>query len=145
MDKKELGKRIRIARLERGLEQERIEEILDLPQQAMHLIESGEYPISTLILASLAELFHTHVGEFFGETVKDDWFGELHRIAPTREGVSADLKIINKIVEAYRQEEISQGRVRELCKLLNVPIEQIFDLADQDNEISLAIENSQGT
>ncbi|HSW85979.1 MAG TPA: XRE family transcriptional regulator [Rhabdochlamydiaceae bacterium] len=38
------------------------------------------------------------------------------------------------VIEAYRQEKISRGRVIELSKLLNLPAQDLLELADIENE-----------
>ncbi len=38
------------------------------------------------------------------------------------------------VIEAYRQEKISRGRVIELSKLLNLPSQDLIELATQDND-----------
>ncbi len=41
--------------------------------------------------------------------------------------------IARLVIEAYRQEKISRGRVVELSKLLNLPPQQLLELADLDD------------
>jgi|GEM_PF-2947674 hypothetical protein len=38
------------------------------------------------------------------------------------------------VIEAYRQQKISRGRVIELCKLLNLPPQDIIELVNIENE-----------
>ncbi len=95
MDEKELGKRIRLAREEKGLTQEKVELRLELPQKAMTRIEAGQRPPSTLELAKLAELFHKPIGDFLKSDIADaDPLTTLHRIAP---GLEQDSKIREEV------------------------------------------------
>jgi Zn-dependent peptidase ImmA (M78 family)/transcriptional regulator with XRE-family HTH domain len=42
--------------------------------------------------------------------------------------------ILRLVIEAYRQEKISRGRVIELSKLLNLPPQELIELANIENE-----------
>lgn len=42
--------------------------------------------------------------------------------------------ISHLVIEAYRQQKISRGRVIELCKLLNLPPQDIIELVNVENE-----------
>src|ERR1700722_8055387 len=86
MDKKELGRKIQLARKRKGLKQEQVEDLLNLPEKSMTRMESGQRYPSTLELAKLADLFHMPIQNFFKMTISpEDPFVALHRAAPRLE------------------------------------------------------------
>lgn len=87
LDEHLLGERLREARENCGLSQQRAADKLALPRTAITLMESGKRTVSTLELARLAELYHRQVQDFFAATVEPE--GEmlraLYRLVPSLE------------------------------------------------------------
>lgn len=60
-----LAERLRIAREKLGLTQERVADVLGVPRTAIVQMEAANRKISTLELASLAELYGRTISSFF--------------------------------------------------------------------------------
>ncbi len=56
----------------------------------------------------------------------DDLYGKESR-SPDREIVG---QVVHLALEAFRREEISSGKMRDLCKLLGVPARELLQLAE---------------
>ncbi len=69
LDPQTLGARLRQARENRGLSQQKVAEALKVPRPAVSLMESGERAVTTLELSRLADLYGRDVVDFFGERV----------------------------------------------------------------------------
>jgi Zn-dependent peptidase ImmA (M78 family)/transcriptional regulator with XRE-family HTH domain len=84
IDQATLGKRLRDARVNRGLTQEEAAEHLGIPRTAVVNIESGERSISTLEVTELARLYRRSIAELLSESAggDEDIFVVLHRIDP---------------------------------------------------------------
>ena len=85
MEAEELGRRLRVAREARGLSQQAVAEELGLPRTAITQMEAGNRSVSTLELASLAELYLRPVSHFLQEGAREedeDVLVALHRAAP---------------------------------------------------------------
>ena len=67
MEAHELGRRLRAARVSRGLSQQAVAAALGLPRTAVTGLEAGRRSVSTLELARLAELYLRPVGDFLHE------------------------------------------------------------------------------
>lgn len=66
LDPHTLGARLRQARENRGLSQQKVAEALQVPRPAISLMESGERAVTTLELSRLADLYGRDVADFFG-------------------------------------------------------------------------------
>jgi Zn-dependent peptidase ImmA (M78 family)/transcriptional regulator with XRE-family HTH domain len=115
-DLQQLGKRLKEARENRGLSQEKAAEQLGLPRTAVTHIESGNRQLSTLELSQLADLYHRPVADFFADTPlsENDPLIALHRMGETFAGDSA----VNE--EVSRCLSICKDGI-ELQKLLGRP------------------------
>ena len=80
--KKELGKKIKHLRLERGYTQEKLAEIIDISQKALSSIESGENFLKAETLDKIMEAFEITAEELFAT----NQFKDSHEL----------LKMINK-------------------------------------------------
>ena len=67
MEAHDLGRRLRAARVSRGLSQQAVAAALGLPRTAVTGLEAGRRSVSTLELARLAELYLRSVGDFLHE------------------------------------------------------------------------------
>jgi Zn-dependent peptidase ImmA (M78 family)/DNA-binding XRE family transcriptional regulator len=78
-----LGKRLREARINSGLNQEEVANALGIPRTAIVHIESGNRAVSTIELAGLANLFHRPIADFFREfaAAEEDVLTALGRIS----------------------------------------------------------------
>jgi transcriptional regulator with XRE-family HTH domain len=134
MDKKALGKRIYLIRNQKGFSQEEVERRLRLRQKSLTQIESGQRFPSTLELSRLAELFYIPIESFLTtEAAKEDPFIILQQIKNTPALYHAVRAWITRLViQAYKQENISRGRVVELSRRLNLPAQTLFDLAESE-------------
>lgn len=77
--KKELGRRLRAARKNVRLTQERAASALTLPRVAITQIEAGNRPVSSIELFQLARLYRRDVSELLSESpLQEDPFTSLH-------------------------------------------------------------------
>lgn len=77
-----IGRRLKEARQNCGISQEDAADALGIPRTAMVHIESGNRSISTLELASLAELYRCPIADLLEERVEeDDVLVTLHRLS----------------------------------------------------------------
>lgn len=79
-----LGKRLKDARVNRGLTQDQVAESIGVSRTSLVQIEAGNRGINTLELAELARLYNRHVSDFFLEDEEPgrDPFLILHRVDP---------------------------------------------------------------
>lgn len=79
-----LGRRLREARENCGLNQQAAADKIGAPRTAITQLEAGNRAVSTLELVELAELYNRPVVDFFHEQAltEDDLLVALHRLAP---------------------------------------------------------------
>lgn len=79
-----LGTRLKNARINCGITQEKAAEALGVPRTAIVQIESGNRSVSTFELAMLAELYRRPVADFFADRdpADEDVLVTLYRLAP---------------------------------------------------------------
>ena len=65
MNRKELSKKLRIARIESGLKQEEIAELMNLPISGISVIEKGTRKVDVIELLKFAEYYKKPVEWFF--------------------------------------------------------------------------------
>ena len=83
MEADELGRRLRMAREDRGLSQQAVADALGLPRTAVTQLEAGKRSVSTLELSRFSELYLCPVADFLQEGVRDeDVLVALYRVAP---------------------------------------------------------------
>ncbi len=106
MDHKEIGKRLKKARLEAGLTQEHLANLLDIPISGVSVLESGHRKLDILELLKIAD-FYSKPPEWFycahNPKEKRRWYDknavteeafELLRAAPTKFQLSVAHAII---------------------------------------------------
>ncbi len=72
MEADELGRRLRMAREDRGLSQQAVADALGLPRTAVTQLEAGKRSVSTLELSRFSELYLCPVADFLQEGVRDE-------------------------------------------------------------------------
>ena len=88
MDLVDLSRRLRDARVARGLSQQAVAEVVGVPRSAITQIEAGKRSVSTLELARLASCYRRPVTSFLAaDEEHEDILVALHRVAP---GLEAD-------------------------------------------------------
>lgn len=136
-----VGPRLKLARENRGLSVEAAAGALGRSTSELLGIESGTQPVSTLELAALAEIYQRDVGWFLGEPnaaegavdpPDEKLLSLMKRIEEEPERFSHAEKegLASALEEAYRNEEISRGRLLELSAKLGLPGAQM--LADAE-------------
>jgi Zn-dependent peptidase ImmA (M78 family)/transcriptional regulator with XRE-family HTH domain len=100
-----IGQRLRDARKNCGVTQERAAEVLGIPRTAVVNIESGERLVSTLEVSKLARLYGRSVSEFLSDSVAtgEDFIVVLHRIDKTFSEDPAVQKEISNHVAICRE------------------------------------------
>jgi Zn-dependent peptidase ImmA (M78 family)/transcriptional regulator with XRE-family HTH domain len=94
--------------------------------------QAALYRLKSLLIVNEAEFTDLKNKELFGKTylellqVSHDLDGQDER-TPDREIVS---QVLHLALEAYRREEISRGKLRDVSNLLNIPAEKLVALAD---------------
>lgn len=95
MNPKDLSRRLRDARMDRGLSQRAVAEVIGVPRTAITQIEAGNRSVSTLELAKMASCYRRPVDFFLAVTGADeDILVALHRVAP---GLEADDEVRDQV------------------------------------------------
>lgn len=95
MNSSDLSRRLRDARLARGLSQQAVAEIVGVPRTAITQIEAGNRSVSTVELAKMASYYRCPVEFFLSSTREDeDILVALHRVAP---GLEADSEVRDQV------------------------------------------------
>ena len=92
MDRAELCKRLKQARLEAGLKQEDLAKCLDIPISAVSILESGNRKLDVLELIKLSDLY--------GKPI--EWFFKVHDATKKRRWYDQN-SIIEEAVDLLRQ------------------------------------------
>lgn len=104
MDSIDLSRRLRDARVARGLSQQAVAEVVGVPRSAITQIEAGKRSVSTLELARLASCYRRKVMSFLADdSDQEDIMVALHRVAP---GLEADTEVshqVDRCVELCRE------------------------------------------
>ena len=91
----DLSRRLRDARVARGVSQQAVAEIVGVPRTAITQIEAGNRSVSTLELARMASCYRCPVEFFLSSTREDeDILVALHRVAP---GLGADIEVRDQV------------------------------------------------
>ena len=86
MDLVDLSRRLRDARVARGLSQQAVAEVVGVPRTAITQMEAGKRSVSTLELARLASCYRRPVTSFLADDEeREDILVALHRVAPSLE------------------------------------------------------------
>ena len=67
MNRKELSKKLKLARIESGLKKEEIAELMNLPISGISVIEKGTRKVDVLELIKFAEFYSKPIEWFFRE------------------------------------------------------------------------------
>ncbi len=95
MNPVDLSRRLRDARVARGLSQQAVAEIIGVPRTAITQIEASNRSVSTLELAKMASCYRCPVEYFLSSTREDeDILVALHRVAP---GLEADIEVRDQV------------------------------------------------
>ncbi len=99
-----IGKRLRLARENARITQEKAAEHIGVPRTAIVQIEAGNRSISTLELSDLASLYNRPITDFFLEEdligTEDDILVTLYRTVP---GIETDESIKNQIAHSIHK------------------------------------------
>ena len=136
--------RILLARLAANLTQEQVAAALELSINAVVELESCKRTISTLELSKLAQLFRRPISSFINEPNLAKQDSELEDTASTlqqrldaveiagreflQDGERSEL--LRLAWEAYRKEEITAGKLRDVGKVLGISVNTIFGLIE---------------
>ena len=91
----DLSRRLRDARVARGLSQQSVAEIVGVPRTAVTQIEAGKRSVSTVELAKMASCYRCPVEFFLSSTKEDeDILVALHRVAT---GLEADIEVRDQV------------------------------------------------
>lgn len=91
----DLSRRLRNARVARGLSQQSVAEIVGVPRTAITQIEAGKRSVSTVEVAKMASCYRCPVEFFLSSTGADeDILVALHRVAP---GLEADSEVRDQV------------------------------------------------
>ena len=95
MDLVDLSRRLRDARVARGLSQQAVAEVVGVPRSAITQIEAGKRSVSTLELARLASCYRRPVTSFLADDEEhEDILVDLRRVAP---GLEADTEVRHQV------------------------------------------------
>ena len=106
MNAKDLGRRLRSARVARGLSQQAAAHALCLPRTAVTQLEAGSRSVSTLELTRLAELYLLPVADLLHEGPGNedrDVLATLHRLAPGLEDDPTTREQVARCVHMCRE------------------------------------------
>jgi transcriptional regulator with XRE-family HTH domain len=136
--------RILLARLATNLSQEQVATALELSTNAVVELESGSRTVSTLELSKLAQLFRRPISSFVNDSnlAKQDNDAEdtastlqhmLDALAVAgrdslQDGGGSELLIL--ALEAYRKEEITAGKLRDVGTVLGISADTISGLIE---------------
>lgn len=91
----DLSRRLRDARVARGLSQQAVAEVVGVPRSAITQIEAGKRSVSTLELARLASCYRRPVTSFLADDEEhEDILVALHRVVP---GLEADPEVRHQV------------------------------------------------
>jgi Zn-dependent peptidase ImmA (M78 family)/transcriptional regulator with XRE-family HTH domain len=95
-DLRQLGSRLKEARENRGLSQEKVAESLGIPRTAVTHVEAGNRQVSTLELSQFADLYHRPISDFFNDVPlsQEDPLIALHRI---EEELAGNLRVNDEV------------------------------------------------
>ena len=100
----DLSRRLRDARVARGLSQQAVAEIVGVPRTAITQIEAGKRSVSTVELAKMASCYRCPVEFFLSSTREDeDILVALHRVAPGLEAHSEVRDQVDRCVALCRE------------------------------------------
>lgn len=95
MDLIDLSRRLRDARVARGLSQQAVADVIGVPRSAITQIEAGKRSVSTLELARLASCYRRPVTSFLADDGdQEDIMVALHRVAP---GLESDPEVSHQV------------------------------------------------
>ncbi len=104
MDAETLGRRLRTARVTRGLSQQDAAQALGLARTAITQLEAGNRSVSTLELTALSELYQRRIADFLQDPAEDDdVLVALHRAAPGLEQDPATQEQVARCVHLCRE------------------------------------------
>lgn len=84
MNRKDLSKKLKLARIESGLKQEEIAELMNLPISGISVIEKGTRKVDVLELIKFAEFYSKPIECFFREdnqTNSRRWYDKDEKLA----------------------------------------------------------------
>jgi Zn-dependent peptidase ImmA (M78 family)/transcriptional regulator with XRE-family HTH domain len=109
----ELGRRLRLARLNVGLSQEAVAAELDVPRPTISQIESGKRGVSSLELAKLARIYRRSLAAFFEDDPEqvqaDDLLSLLSRTARLSPEDRRTVADFMELCRAYHDLEVLLG------------------------------------
>ena len=84
MNRKDLSKKLKIARIESGLKQEEIAELMNLPISGISVIEKGTRKVEVIELMKFARYYNKPVEWFFYDTEQTDgrrWYDKDEKLS----------------------------------------------------------------
>lgn len=103
MDKKILGKQIKQIRLERGMSQEKLSELIFISPRQMSVIETGNSYPSLDTFVRIAEVLQFDINEFFNIKIKGQDELRTRVIEYVRSADRRNLPLISDIMQAIEQ------------------------------------------
>ena len=104
LDKKFIGRQIRLRRMEQNISQERLSELIDVSPRHMCTIENGKSFPSIETLVKIADILHLDLNEFFNlPEVKDENPLRLEVMQLVQISDEKDLQLIKEIIRAIHR------------------------------------------
>ena len=103
---KEIGRKIKSKRSEKGFKQEVIAIKLGISQSALSRMENGVEDISVIVLLKLSKILNTHISYFIAESINQLTINTNNeRIKLIEEMLSKNEKLIEQHVKIIKQQE----------------------------------------
>lgn len=139
-----ISHRIANARNAANLTQQQVADALQLPVSKIDEIESGASPVSTLELARLAQFLRKPNSSFVAGLIPANPIDDCGDLAvllqqrldsitagqhgsPTNECMA---QLLDLALDAYRKEQITAGKLRDVCSRLGMSVETLSQLMD---------------
>ncbi len=101
LDKKFIGRQIRLRRMEQNISQEKFSELIEISPRHMCTIENGKSFPSLETLVKIADILHLNLNEFFNlPETKDDNPLRLEIMQLVQISDEKDLQLIKDLVRA---------------------------------------------
>jgi len=99
-----LGRRLKEARINCGISQEKAAEAIGVPRTAIVHIEAGNRSLSTLELSELATLYGRPIAEFLAEgRTEEDFLVAIHRLSAESDDPEAVEREVRRCVQICRE------------------------------------------
>ncbi len=107
LDKKFIGRQIRLRRMEQNISQEKFSELIDISPRHMCTIENGKSFPSIETLVKIADILHINLNEFFSlPESKDDNPLRIEVMQLVQISDENDLQLIKEIIKAVHRNRL---------------------------------------